>query len=428
MDEFKIALRSFIRNELRFDTLTQTLEQVLAQTPEQADALLSLLTSVQNQLRKEDYSALKSKIEHIDEITQFNLQSDVIQEPISEPVITKPKSIQKIDYSIKQVLGDVDSTAVDTLVSKSVSSTTRRQTSVSDNKPLPLPDKEVLKPGVIIRENYRLEEIVGKGGMGVVWKALDLVQYEGKAREPFVAIKFLSADFKQHPDALKALVREFARYKRLSHPNIVDAYELSRTGNTHFMVMEFLNGISLKKFIRNHPNGIQLEKAEPIIRGMADALIYAHRKGIVHLDFKPSNVFYDEKEKLSKVIDFGIARLLDPSERDQTIYDPGGLGALTEPYASYEMLIGSVQDQPDPRDDIYALACVIYQLLCGKHPFNKKTAVVAKHEKLSPEPITHLKRKQYHALLQGLAFERQDRTPTVEDFLEALFRKSFLWF
>jgi len=280
------------------------------------------------------------------------------------------------------------------------------------------------EPGLIIRNNYRLVEELGKGGMCVVWKAINLIQEAGGVR--YVAIKFLSLDFKQHPDALKALVREFHRYKRLIHPNILKAYNLDRIGDTYFMVMEFLKGISLKEFIKSHQNGISLIEAKPIIKDMAEALAHVHQQGIAHLDFKPANVFYDPDKKSVKLIDFGIARPLEQLERDETLFDPGVLGALTPVYASYEMLLGK---DPDQRDDIYALACVTYELLSGKHPFNKKTATTAKDEKLSPKRIKGLNKQQNQALLHALAFQRDERTPTVEKFLAELFpeKKKYSW-
>jgi len=274
--------------------------------------------------------------------------------------------------------------------------------------------------GLVIRDNYRLEEKLGEGRMGVVWKGIDLIQEAKNARDSHVAIKFLSQDFKQHPDALKALVREFHRYQRLNHPNIVKAHGLDRIGDTFFMVMEFLKGIPLNEFIKTHRQGLSLSEAEPIIKGMAEALAYAHQNGIAHLDFKPADVLYSPDEKIAKVIDFGIARPLDQSERDKTRFDPGVLGALTPAYASTEMLLNL---EPDPRDDIYALACVTYELLSGQHPFNGKKATIAKYKNLSPNPINGLNNQQNQALFRALAFDRDDRTPTASQFLADLRKK-----
>ncbi|OAD21415.1 serine/threonine protein kinase [Candidatus Thiomargarita nelsonii] len=189
-------------------------------------------------------------------------------------------------------------------------------------------------------------------------------------------------------------------------------------GGTVFMVMEFLSGMSLKPFIKSHSNGISLEEAKQIIQGMGKALSYAHKEGIAHLDFKPGNVFYETEQKNVKLIDFGIARLIKQSEREETLYDPGDLSAFTEPYASREMFLGL---EPTPGDDIYALACVTYELLSGKHPFNRKTAIKAEKEKLSPRPISGLSSQQNKALLRALAFRRENRTPTVDEFLAELF-------
>jgi serine/threonine protein kinase len=277
-------------------------------------------------------------------------------------------------------------------------------------------EKEFFQAGTIIRDNYRLEEKIAEGGMGVVWKAVDLIQVAGDSRDVYVAIKFLTKDFKQHPNVLKALVREFARYKRLIHSNIVKAYELSRVGDIIFIVMEFLEGIPLEEFIKQHPNGVPLSQAEPIIRGMGEALAYAHQQDIAHLDFKPDNVFYDPNKGVTKVIDFGIAQFIEVSEREKTRFKVSELRALTEAYASCEMLADL---EPKPHDDIYALACVTYELLSGKHPFNKTRADQARLSKelFPPKPLKGLKNKQYKALLRALAFERKNRTPTVKEFL-----------
>jgi serine/threonine protein kinase len=275
-----------------------------------------------------------------------------------------------------------------------------------------------IKAGMLIKDNYRLIEPIGKGSMGVVWKAISLIQEQGESRNPYVAIKFLSRNFKQHPDALKALVRELARYQKLNHPNIVRAYDLNRMGNTIFMVMEYLEGISLKQFIKANKHGIPLEDAKPIIQDMGNALSYIHKEGIAHLDFKPDNIIYDPKQKTIKIIDFGISRLLNKSEREKTLYDPGNLSAYTKAYASREMFLDF---DPAPTDDIYALACITYELLSGKHPFNKETALKAEAKKMVAKPIKKL--NQNKALLHALAFKREDRTATADNFLAELLPK-----
>jgi len=377
MDKFKSTLEAFLRNEIKRKDLTEQLEQLLKQNPNCSTQLLSDMTNWHEtgKLPQDIYTVLKFKIEQFNEIHQANVTA-IANSQHSQPIYSN---------SIFQ----------------------------NDNN-----EEVVLKQELVIRDNYRLIERLGEGGMGVVWKAIDLVQEEGDSRNPYVAIKFLSRNFKEHPDALKALVRELARYQRLNHPNIVRAYELSRVGNTVFMVMELLNGISLKPFIKANPNGISLEEAKPIIQNMGKALSYIHKEGIAHLDFKPDNVFYDPKEQIVKIIDLGIARLINPSERDKTRYDPGNLSAYTEPYASSEMLLGL---DPAPADDIYALACVTYELLSGKHPFHRKAANKAEAEKMSPKPIKSLTSSQNKVLLRALAFRREERTPTVEKFLEELF-------
>jgi len=280
-------------------------------------------------------------------------------------------------------------------------------------------EQNEIKAGQTVRDTYRLVSKIGKGGMGEVWKAIDLILDAGNSRDKYVAIKFINHQIRSHPYALKALVREFARYKKLIHPNIVRAYELNRDEREVFIALEYLDGISLKEFIKQHPGGISLNEAKPIIEGICKALKYSHEEGIIHLDLKPSNVFYDPKNKTSKVIDFGIARLSKQSDRDKTRFDPGSLGAVSTAYASVEMLL--LEDKPDPRDDIYGLACIVYELISGKHVFNGAIATKAERDKMHPKPIKRLKKAEFQAILKGLSFDRNDRTPTVEQFFQELY-------
>jgi len=276
-----------------------------------------------------------------------------------------------------------------------------------------------LEPGTVIKDRFVLETRLGEGGMGVVFKARDLRKEEARDRDPYVAIKFLSSEFRRHPEAFMALQRESRRAQALAHPNVVTVHDFDRDGTLIYMTMEFLEGEPLDRFIQRHPQGLRFREAWPIVEGCSRALAYAHEEGVVHADFKPGNVFVAGQRKV-KVLDFGIARAVTRHGEDPaagTRFDAGSLGALTPAYASPEMLLS---DKPDPRDDVYALACVTYELLTGRHPFDGQTAVKAAHDGMTAKRTPGMGRRQYRALVRGLAFKQADRTPTVEAFLDEL--------
>lgn len=278
--------------------------------------------------------------------------------------------------------------------------------------------EQPLEPGSIINNRFVLEQRVGEGGMGVVFKARDIRKEEAQDRNPYVAIKFLSPDFRRHPEALVALQRETRRAQVLAHPNVVTVYDFDRDGTLIYMTMEYLEGEPLDRYIARHPQGIRFKEAWPIIEGCSRALAYAHEQDVIHADFKPGNVFVVGERRV-KVLDFGIARAMHVHgvEGQGTRFDAGSLGGLTPAYASPEMFLG---DQPDPRDDVYALACVSYELLTGRHPFNGVSAVKAAHDGLQVKRTPGMGRRQHRALVRGLAFRQSDRSPSVEAFLDEI--------
>jgi len=278
--------------------------------------------------------------------------------------------------------------------------------------------EQPLEPGSIINNRFVLEQRVGEGGMGVVFKARDIRKEEAQDRNPYVAIKFLSPDFRRHPEALVALQRETRRAQVLAHPNVVTVYDFDRDGTLIYMTMEYLEGEPLDRYIARHPQGIRFKEAWPIIEGCSRALAYAHEQDVIHADFKPGNVFVVGERRV-KVLDFGIARAMHVHgvEGQGTRFDAGSLGGLTPAYASPEMFLG---DQPDPRDDVYALACVSYELLTGRHPFNGVSAVKAAHDGLQVKRTPGMGRRQHRALVRGLAFRQSDRSASVEAFLDEI--------
>jgi hypothetical protein len=300
---------------------------------------------------------------------------------------------------------------------------TSRSAPISDWSRLAYEDSssaETVAVGTVLNGRFTLEEVLGHGGMGMVFRARDGRKEEAGDHNPYVAVKVLGEEFKRHPQALIALQREAGKAQSLAHPNIVTVHDFDRDGRTVYMTMELLDGEPLDRTIAKSAShgGLPLRQVLPIVRGIGNALVYAHEKGIVHSDLKPSNVFVT-KSGTVKVLDFGIARAIwspDKAAKD-TLFDARELGALTPAYASPEMLL---ELEPHPRDDIYALACISYELLAGKHPFDRMPAHLAMHAGLRPPAIPGVKRRQMRALQHGLAFTRGRRTANVEDFLREL--------
>lgn len=281
----------------------------------------------------------------------------------------------------------------------------------------PAPAKDLLK------NRFVLEKVLGAGGMGVVYKAKDLLKVEAQDRDPYVAIKVLGEEFKSHPEAFIALQRESRKTQRIAHPNIVNVHDFDKDGDTVFMTMEYLEGTPLDKLIKQYRRtGLPPEEVWPIVEGLCAALTYAHAQHIIHSDLKPGNIFVTQ-QGVTKVFDFGIARAVAKAEldsgdaEDRTVFDAGSFGALTPAYASLEMLEG---ESPDVRDDIYALGCITYELLTGTHPFQRKNAAEARRQGLKPERIEYLSKQRWRVLEQALAFEREARTPSVQAFWAGL--------
>lgn len=279
---------------------------------------------------------------------------------------------------------------------------------------------------VVLKDRFVLEEMLARGGMGMVYKALDLRKAEYQDRNPHVAIKILNDECQSHPDFFMALQREAKKAQSLAHPNIATVYDFDADGDTVFMTMEYLSGQTLDVYIKeNPPSPKNFQRLLKIVDDMGQGLAYAHKNHIVHSDFKPGNVFITDKGDV-KILDFGISRVARPADQndlDATIFDAGKFGALTPSYASCDMLEGNT---PDLRDDIYALACITYQLLTGRHPFDKEKATLARNKEMQAAPIKGLNKKCWKGIQRGLAFKREACTPSVEQFLHEIHSDSRL--
>ena len=270
-----------------------------------------------------------------------------------------------------------------------------------------------VEPGCVLRDRYEIEQCLGTGGKGTVFRALDRYRSDLPASQRHVAIKILHGCTGTREETIAALRRELQSAQTLSHPNIVKVYDVDRDGDVDFFTMELLEGELLSALIRRfQPLPMPRPHAWAIIRQIASGLEHAHSRKVVHADLKPQNIMITNSGEI-RILDFGSSyRIAKESQTESTWRESS---SATPAYACCELLDGRM---PDPRDDLYALACIAYELLAGAHPFQRRRASEARDFGVVAVRPSGLSRRQWQALTKGLSWHRAGRSISVGDWFK----------
>ena len=275
-------------------------------------------------------------------------------------------------------------------------------------------------------ENYRIDDVIGEGGMGTIFRATDV-----NLMRP-VAVKVMHGELAEDATFQGRFLQEARAAARLDHPSIVRIYHFGRESGLLYIVMELVDGLSLGAYLRQLTKlnqVVRLEETLSLVAQAADALGYAHRQGVIHRDVKPDNILVKRLDRPDRpgdpplramVTDFGLARLMDMEQDTQA-----GMMMGTLPYMSPEQVL----DRPiDGRSDIYSLGVVLYQLATGKLPLDIRSperAMAAHQYEEVPAP------RAVHAgvpvgveliILRALARRPENRYQTAEDLAAELRR------
>jgi len=273
---------------------------------------------------------------------------------------------------------------------------------------------DALRPGSVFANRYDVKEILGAGGMGVVYRAFDR-----ELQEP-VAIKTLRPEALAGGNvALERFKQEIRLARRIAHRNVVRTYDLGEMGGTYYLTMEYVEGTSLKQLISSRGK-LPIPVTLTIGKQLCRALEVAHAEGVIHRDIKPQNMVVEPNGFL-KVMDFGIARLANPPKGKGLT--EAGMSIGTPDYMSPEQLSGL---ELDARADLYAAGVVLFECVTGRVPFEAETtwALVAKHlEEQAPDPRSlnaEVPEGLAKVILKAMAKAPGDRYSTASEMHDAL--------
>ncbi|MBW3578246.1 MAG: protein kinase [Actinobacteria bacterium] len=268
------------------------------------------------------------------------------------------------------------------------------------------------RPGDLLADRYELLEVLGQGGMGRVYRARDRVL------DRDVAVKVMAPHLVGDPGAVQRFRDEARAAARLGHRNVVRIYDTGSSGAGEYIVMELVDGPSLKDLLAD-AGRLPVQRAMATASAIASALAAAHEQGLVHRDVKPANVLWTSDGTV-KVTDFGIARITG-DDVDATV--AAGFGSVL--YLSPEQATG---ERVDARADIYSLGCVLYEMLAGRPPFtaDKPIGILHQHVHRQPDPpsaaVPEVPRALDAVVLRALAKDPDDRYRSAHELRADLHR------
>ncbi len=277
------------------------------------------------------------------------------------------------------------------------------------------PDHTVVShvtPGELLDQRWRIETRIGQGAMGSVFRGRDV------QANKVVAIKILVPEHCRKPKVVARFEREAEKMTGLRHANIVAFHGHGRRGALPFIVMEFLEGLTLSDVLETHGGKIGLPETVAIVKQIAAGLAFLHHNGLVHRDIKPQNVFFGVGGRIT-ILDLGVVR----DQHNPGLTRPGAMVG-TPYYMSPEQILG-VEDI-DKRTDVYALAALTFELLTGRPPYlgNNNFEVLYGHKNTPPPEATSLvksvPKNVSQVLVRGLSKRRDDRPDTVTEFVADL--------
>lgn len=274
--------------------------------------------------------------------------------------------------------------------------------------------------GQTIAEKYLLEKLIGTGGMGSVYAGKH-VQL-GRA----IAVKVMNADTVSDEVAIARFIREAKTAAKLDHANAVTIHDFGSTSNGGaFIVMEYINGQSLRKYLSKH-GALSLKQTLAWFMPICEVVEAAHQRGIIHRDLKPENIMLKEigEEIVIKVVDFGLAKLVTNTDASQKLTKTGEFMG-TPQYMAPEVYDGEAADQ---RTDIYALGIILYEMISGKIPFAGSVQnIISGHLFNEPKPIAsinpNLPQELDKVLALALEKKREQRISSAVEFANA-FKKA----